>query len=167
MKLLIGTLLLPLAALAAPAHQHGVGRLDIVVDGPTLAVELSLPQDAVVGHERAPRTEAERRAAVQALALLKTPARLVAPDAAAGCQPAEATVTAPLLEGRGGGADGHADVDVSVTFRCTEPARLRQLGLPLFEALRRLERLQVQVAGPRGQRQAVVRRAAPTLTLAP
>lgn len=162
---LAGLLVLPALALAAPAHQHGVGRLDIVRDGPALVIELELPQDAVVGHERTPRTTAEQRAAAQALATLKNGAALVVPDPAAGCQAVNTAVAAPVLEGRGPAVDGHADVTLSLEFRCAEPARLKQLTLRLFDAFARLERLQVQVVGPQGQQQRVLRRPAATVSL--
>lgn len=162
-----GLLLVPACVLAAPSHQHGAGALNIVVDGPNLVLELSLPQDALVGHERTPRTVAEQQAAATVLAQLKDGAALFAPDAAAGCRLVEAQVAAPVLEQRGPAVDGHADADATYTFRCAEPAKLRQIEVRLFDAWRRLERLQVQIVGPRGQRQVALRRPARTLPLAP
>ncbi|HPA91425.1 MAG TPA: DUF2796 domain-containing protein [Quisquiliibacterium sp.] len=47
-------------AVAGPAHQHGVARLTVAVDGPTLTLELETPLDSVLGFEHAPRTERHR-----------------------------------------------------------------------------------------------------------
>ena len=164
---LLSLLLLPLPLLAAPAHQHGQGRVSVVVDGPALVIELELPQDALVGFERPPRTAAEQQAAAAALARLKDGASLFAPDAAAQCQLVQAQVQAPVLEQRGPAVGGHADADASYEFRCAEPAKLRQLEQRLFEHFRRLERLRVQVVGPRGQRQLTLQRPARTVPRTP
>lgn len=161
------TLALTPPASAAPAHQHGQGRLSVVVDGPALVIELELPQDALVGFERPPRTVAEQQAAAAALARLKDGASLFAADAAAQCQLVQAQVQAPVLEGRGPAVGGHADADVSYEFRCAEPAKLQQLEQRLFDTFRRLERLQVQRVGPAGQRQLTLKRPARSVPLKP
>ena len=51
------------AAFAGKAHQHGVARLDLAVDGGTVTIAVEMPLDALVGFERSPRTGAERQAA--------------------------------------------------------------------------------------------------------
>ncbi|MCB1546297.1 MAG: DUF2796 domain-containing protein [Hyphomicrobiaceae bacterium] len=56
------------AAFAGKAHQHGVARLDLAVDGGTVTIAVEMPLDALVGFERSPRTGAERQAAAAALA---------------------------------------------------------------------------------------------------
>ena len=79
----------------------------------------------------------------------------------------QAQVQAPVLEQRGPAVGGHADADASYEFRCAEPAKLRQVEQRLFEHFRRLERLQVQLVGPRGQRQLTLQRPARTVPLMP
>ena len=71
------------AAQAAGAHQHGVAQLEVAADGNSLTVTLDTPLDNLLGFERGPRTDAERKA-VQAMAQrLRDAARLVVPAAAA------------------------------------------------------------------------------------
>jgi hypothetical protein len=51
--------------IALPAHAqhaHGEGRLDVVIDKDSIAINLELPLDAAVGFERAPRNEREKAA---------------------------------------------------------------------------------------------------------
>ncbi|HMR69005.1 MAG TPA: DUF2796 domain-containing protein, partial [Rubrivivax sp.] len=62
--------------------------------------------------------------------------------------------------------DGHADLDATYTFACAQPARLATLEVGLFDAFRRVERVEVQAALPQGQRKAVLRRSAKVVQLA-
>jgi hypothetical protein len=157
-----------LATTAAP-HQHGVGAMDVALDGATLTLTLRLPLDSVVGFERAPRTDAERRAAAQALDTLRDAAKLFAPDAAAQCSAAQppAIDAGVLAPGAKPAAGEHADLDATYVLRCAQPAQLKAVEMPIFDALKRLQRIDVQVAGPQGQRKATLRRNARTLRLAP
>lgn len=50
-----------------PAHEHGHGTLDIVLEGEELVMELRIPGVNVVGFEHAPRDDAEREAVRRAL----------------------------------------------------------------------------------------------------
>jgi hypothetical protein len=156
------TLLLLLALpVLAPAHQkahvHGQGRLEVVVDGPLLSIALESPLDGIVGFEHPPRTAAQKQAAAQALALLKEPARLFTLPAEAGCRAEATEVVAPVLEGQAS-KDGHGDLDARWSFRCTAPDQLATLEQGLFAAFPRLVRLDVQVAGPKGQRKQTLRK---------
>ncbi len=153
-------LLLALPALA-PAHEkahvHGLATLEVVVDGPLLSIALGSPLDGIVGFEHPPRTAPQKQAAAQALALLKEPARLFTLPPEAGCRAEATEVVAPVLEGQAS-KDGHGDLDAQWTFRCTAPERLATLEQGLFAAFPRLARLEVQVAGPKGQRKQSLRR---------
>lgn len=154
--LLAPTLALLLAAtpaLAHKAHVHGVMALNLVIDGPTLSVQLTTPQDSLVGHERRPRPGAETTAAAAALALLRDAPRWLRPDAAAGCSAGPVDVMPGRLEGaaKPGETDGgHADVEASVAWRCTDIGALRGVDVLLFEHFSRTERIEVQVAGGSG-----------------
>ncbi len=170
MKLCItrGLLLLALAATVAAVgtaqahgskHVHGEMALDVALDGTVLQVQLKAPLDSLVGFERRPRSEAEKRAAAAALATLRDPARWLQPDAAAGCAPGAVELDAGPLEGDAA-TGGHADVELTVQWRCTQPAALAGLGVGLFEAFPRTRRIEVQVAGGSGPAKQTLRPAA-------
>ena len=166
-------------------HEHGVVRLDVSIEGPALTVAMTAALDNWLGFERAPRTDAERKAAAEVLARLRNPQQgtpLFVPDAAAQCQLVKAEVSAPVLEPgakpaaksgaapasppaahKGGGE--HADLEASYTFQCAQPTPLRNLELGLFEAYKRIQRIHVQVAGPKGQSKVTLRRPARSVTL--
>ena len=173
------------AAHAGKAHEHGVVRLDVSVEGSRLTIDMVAALDNWLGFERAPRTDAERKAAAEVLARLRNPQQgtpLFVPDAAAQCQLVKAEVSAPVLEpgakpaAKSGAAPAsppaahksggeHADLEASYSFQCAQPAQLRTLDLGLFDAYRRIQRIEVQVAGPKGQSKVTLRRPARSITL--
>ena len=165
-RLLLPLLLLaPLPALCAGAHDHGAARLDVALDGTRLSLTLEMPLDALLGFERAPRTDAERQAAAAALKQLRDAALLFRPDAAAQCRPVAANVNAPVLQPGAKTAGEHADADASYDFDCAAPQALKTLDVALFDTFRRLQRVDVQLAGPKAQARVVLKRPARTLTL--
>ena len=168
---------------AGKAHEHGVVRLDVSIEGSRVTIDMTAALDNWLGFERAPRTDAERKAAADVLARLRNPSQgapLFAPNAQAQCQLAQAEVSAPVLEPAAkpaaapaappppapakGGAE-HADLEASYRFQCAQPALLRSLDLGLFEAYKRIQRIEVQVAGQTGQSKVTLRRPARSVTL--
>jgi hypothetical protein len=152
------------AAMAAgKAHEHGTLKLDVAVEGNKLTIEMEAPLDNLLGFERAPRTDAERKAAADVLARLRSPDKgspLFAMDAAAQCTLGKAEVQAPVLEPGAQVAtkDEHADLDASYEFTCSKPDALRTLDVGLFDAYKRIQRIDVQVAGPKGQARVTLKR---------
>ena len=155
-------------ALAAP-HVHGVVALDVALEGPRVVLSLKAPLDSLVGFERAPRTDAERRAAADALARLREPDALFRLDAAAGCRRVSAEVAAPVLEARPGAAkgsaDGHAALEAQIAYDCARPGELKTLEVGLADTFKRIRRVDVQVAGPRGQTKVTLRGATRSVPL--
>jgi hypothetical protein len=158
-------------AWAGKAHEHGVMKLDVAVEGNTLSIALESPLDSFLGFERAPRTDAERKTAADLLTRLRAPASappLFVADTAAQCTLSKAEVRAPVLEAAAKAAskDGHADLEADYVYTCAQPAQLKALDLGLFDAYRRLKRIDVQVAGPQGQSKATLTRPARSIKLA-
>lgn len=159
-------LLLAAAGLAPPvlaqghAHAHGVIRLDVALEPGSLSLHFELPADSVVGFERAPRTEAEKKALADARQKLANAAALVGLDAAAGCVPEGApSVKSPLFEATPAAAGEHADVDAGYSWRCRQATVLKVLDLQgLLAAFPRIQRVEVQVAGPGGQLKQTLKR---------
>ena len=167
---LVGLSILCTAGLASAAkpHQHGAMKLGVAVEGAELTLVVEMPLDSLVGFERAPRTDAERKAASAALATMRDGAALFRLDAAAQCTLASAKVAAPVLE-QVAAADAkkeHADLDATYVFKCAQPARLTALEVLLFDAFKRVERIDVQAVLPQGQTKAVLRRSARVMRLA-
>ena len=154
---------------AGKAHEHGVAKLDIALAGSGIVVLLDTPLDSIVGFERAPRSDAEKTRVVAAEARLRDATQLFQLDTSAGCTLAKVVLKAPVL-GWGGAAvpekdTGHADLDASFEFQCRDASRAGAMQLGLFDAFPALSRINVQVAGPKGQVQAVLRKPASRVKL--
>ena len=160
-------------AQAAQPHEHGVARLDVMVDAGSVSIELDTPLENLLGFERAPRTDAEREKVAAVLARLRTGDALFRIDAAAGCTLAKVELMSALLElGKSGAvshsskpASDHADLNGSFEFRCKNGARAGFVEVGLFEAFPALKRIDLQVVTPKGQLKAVLRKPASRVAL--
>lgn len=158
----------PLAVLAGGAHQHGVAAMDIAVDAKRIVVQFDTPLDNLVGFERAPRTDAERKRVDEAVARLKNSDQLFKFDAAAGCKLARSSLESPVLGlgSTGQAKDGHADLRASWEFDCADTTKAAQVEVGLF-AFNQLKRVNVQLALPKGQAKRELKRPNGKLSLAP
>lgn len=146
--------LLPLPALAHEpgAHVHGVAKLEVAVDAGTLTLSLESPLDNFLGFEHRPRNDRETTAVSAMADKLKAPATLFAPTPAAQCKIATVKLESPVFEAaKPSAGEGHAELDAEFIFNCAHPEALRDLEVGLFRDFPHLRRLDVQVAGPRGQ----------------
>ena len=138
---------------AGHAHVHGIAKLDIAVDAGSLVVQFESPLDNLLGFERAPRTDAERRQVDTALARLKSPV-MFSIDPAAQCQLDRAELSSSAL--KLGHPDpkeeeqGHADIDGRFEFSCLNAHKATYVDVGLF-GFDHLQQLEVQVATPHGQ----------------
>ena len=90
-------------------------------------------------------------------ASLNKPAALFVTAPAAECAPTEVKLDSPVPEpAQKDAGDGHADLDGEFVFRCAHAEALHDVEIRLFGAFPRLQRLDVQIAGPRGQAAAVL-----------
>lgn len=156
--------------LAGKAHEHGVARVDLAAEPTRITVSLEMPMDGLVGFERAPRDDAERKAVDAGLVRLRNAATLFAIDPAAQCTAGPVVLTAPVL-GLGQAAapaknDGHADIDAVYEFTCADGFRAGFVEVGLFEAFSRLQRIEVQAVTRKGQIKATLKRPSTRLTLA-
>ena len=150
---------------AGKAHEHGALKLDMAIEGDKLTIVMAAPLDNLLGFERAPRNDAERKAAADLLVRLRSTekaASLFVADAAAQCTLGKAEVEAPVLEAgpKVAAKDEHAGLDASYEFSCAKPGELRSVDVGLLEAYKRIKRIDVQIAGPKGQAKVTLRRPA-------
>ncbi len=147
----------PLAAFgqAQRAHVHGLVKLDIVVEGPSVVVEMQSPLDNFVGFEHAPKTDAEKKAAQAAVTQLRAADQLFRIDPAANCKLGPVTLRSAALglgktEAAAAG-DPHADLDGTFAFNCTNAAAAKFVELGLFGAFNGLRQIDAQILAPQGQ----------------
>ncbi len=97
---------------ALEAHEHGIGALNIAVDGETVAMEFHAPGADIVGFEYE-ATSAEDRAAIDdAVAILAKPLDLFVLPSAAACNVVQASAALESEEAHDEhGHDDHAEAD--------------------------------------------------------
>jgi hypothetical protein len=154
------------AAPAPAVHSHGGARLTIAVDANMLTLEFESPLENLVGFENTPRNEKQKAAVQRMSEVLQKADRLFIPSAAAQCVLQSARFDSPVLAAEKGAtaksggaahagqgaADGHADINGTIVFRCERSGQLRDLEVALFDSFPGVKRLDVQIAGVRGQK---------------
>lgn len=143
---------------AAGAHVHGVAKMLVAMEGNNLQIELISPLDNLVGFERAPRNDKERKAVQKMMDQLNDPQALIVPTAAAKCTHSKTEIDAPILQSKSETEhvhdknDGkHAEMEAILSFQCADPSALKSIEVRLFEAFPNLQRIQAEVAAPGGQ----------------
>ena len=172
--------LLPLAALAADehdhdhdhehgslgAHEHGVARLNAVLDDKALELELESPAMNLVGFEHLATTDADKAKVAAARKQLEQPLALFMLPKAAGCVVSSQELESPLFgdkpeddhdhatDGKGAAAHDHdhSEIHAHYQFTCATPAALKNLDLAnIFKTFPATLKIQVQLIGPSGQ----------------
>jgi hypothetical protein len=160
----------PPAALAqGHAHVHGLAKLDIAVEAKMITVSFETPLDNLVGFERAPRTDSERKRADEAVNRLRDGDAMFRFDPAAGCRLAGVELSSAALKlGRTEAApkDGHAELEGEWQFDCADATRAGFVEVGLF-AFNQLKRVQVQLALPKAQLKRELKRPHTRIVLGP
>ena len=145
---------LPAEAQQQHAHVHGQIKLDVAVDGPTVVIDMASPLDNIVGFERAPKTDAEKKTVEDAVAQLRAADKLFIIDPAANCKLGPVDLrSAALGLGKPDASEpeGHADLDATFSFNCTNAAAARFIDLNLFSVFKGLRQVDSQIASSQGQ----------------
>ena len=159
------------------AHQHGLGVLNIAIEGSRVDIALEIPSHDIVGFEHAAVSDEEKSLIARAKVLLGKPLNVFAPASAAGCNVVSSSV---LIDGDGShshehgdhdhdhddkdhahdshGTDehaehgsGHSEVHATYTLKCSSPGKLNAFNLTLFELFPNAVALDVNVVTDSGQ----------------
>ncbi len=152
------------------AHEHGVGRLNAVLDGQTLELELDSPAMNLVGFEHVATTAADKAKVAAARKQLENPSALFNLPKAAGCVISSQELNSPLFgdkpeadhddddhdhDAKDGAHEHHHDhseIHAHYQFTCATPTALSNLDLTqLFKTFPATQKIQVQLIGPSGQ----------------
>jgi hypothetical protein len=152
--LLAATAFAPAQAQQQHAHVHGQLKLDVAVDGPTVVIAMDSPLDNIVGFERAPKTDAEKKTVEDAVAQLRAADKLFVIDPAANCKLGPVDLRSGALGLGNPDPDepvGHADMDATFSFNCTNAAAARFIDVNLFTAFKGTRQIDSQIASAQGQ----------------
>ncbi|MDF9775362.1 DUF2796 domain-containing protein [Pseudomonas baetica] len=150
------------------AHEHGVGRLNAVLDGKTLELELESPAMNLVGFEHVATSDADKAKVVAARARLEQPLALFNLSKAAGCVVENQELESPLFGDTPDADDDHdedakdedghehhhdhSEIHAHYQFTCATPDALKTLDLAnIFNTFPATRKIQVQLIGPSGQ----------------
>ncbi|MDD9952683.1 MAG: DUF2796 domain-containing protein [Zetaproteobacteria bacterium] len=119
------------------AHEHGVGKLNLVSEGDQVIVELEVPAHDIVGFEYQPKTPEQQSKVAAAMAYLKVAKSNLELPAAAQCHPhKEPKVEANLS------AKAHAEFQMTYHFTCKNISQLtflKVLGFKQFTGMKKLK----------------------------
>ncbi|MCP1465727.1 DUF2796 domain-containing protein [Pseudomonas sp. S3E17] len=152
------------------AHEHGVGRLNAVLDGQALELELDSPAMNLVGFEHLATTAADKAKVAAARKQLENPLALFNLPKAAGCVISSQELNSPLFgdkpeadhddddddhDAKDGAHEHHHDhseIHAHYQFTCATPTALGNLDLTqVFKTFPATQKIQVQLIGPSGQ----------------
>ena len=175
---------------ALDAHEHGVGALNIVFDGASVAMQFEAPGADIVGFEYQAETEEDRAAIDDAVAILAKPLELFALSTDAHCNvtQARAALTGGTRDEDHGDHsehnhedhahddhhDEHHEGDAHIRhsgfqgeylISCGNPDAHSGIGFPYFEVFENARELEVQILTPSGAQAFEVTREAPILDI--
>lgn len=152
------------------AHEHGVGRLNAVLDGQALELELDSPAMNLVGFEHLATTDSDKAKVAAARKQLEQPLALFNLPAAAGCVVSSQELKSPLFgdkpeadhdddddhdhdaKGAHEHHHDHSEIHAHYQFTCATPTALSNLDLTqVFKTFPATVKIQVQLIGPSGQ----------------
>jgi hypothetical protein len=155
---------------AHEAHVHGVGRLDVALDGNTLSLHLDSPLINLVGFEH-PANSAPDKQAVQKMGVqLRSAADIFVTTPAAQCKTVSVKLVSAALDptllgeaaapagGKPAHANGdHADLDGDFVLQCAHPEKLQGIDVRLFDAFPGFHQIDVQAVTPKRQSAATLK----------
>lgn len=145
------------------SHVHGVGKLNVALDGKDLIIELGSPAANIVGFEHAPKNEQQIHEMHEALELLGSGEKMFALTAKAQCNLHEANVDNDMVEGHHhehekGHSEkdhtdetGHSEFSATYHFKCEDPNSLKAINVMLFSHFPGFEEIEVQLLTPKRQ----------------
>jgi hypothetical protein len=157
-------------------HEHGVGRLNIAIEGKRVSMELEVPGADIVGFEHKASTEEQKAAVSKAIATLKGALRIFELPAEAKCELAEAKVEIGAedhdhdaaghekAEHEGKEEEGHhSEFHATYAIGCTAPEKLTGIAFRYFELFAGARKLDINIVTEKGQNHYEVTRESPKL----
>ena len=175
------------------AHEHGVGQLDIAIDGQQVAMELHAPGADIVGFEYAAESDADLAAVDAAATTLAGPLDLFVLPEAAGCSVVTAAAGLESEEEHDDHDDqhddhedehadehdehddeghddhasetGHTEFHAEYLLTCATPSAITEINFAYFDTFPNALEVEVQIISDAGATSFEVERDAPVLNL--
>ena len=175
---LILPLLIPTQVKAADsAHEHGVARIFIAVEGHKIEIEMIVAGADAVGFEHAASSDNEKQKVAIAASSLRDVNRLITLSPKADCRAKEVEVTSGLMEDnkenssqkhdhhhKGGHKEVHSEFIAHYHFHCEFPSKLTEAKFGFFKMFPSAHELEAKWITPQGQGTSTLTAEAPSLT---
>jgi hypothetical protein len=159
-------------AFAHEAHEHGVARMDLALEGQKVEITLETPLANVLSFEHAPETEAQKKEVHAVAAVMQKAESLFIFPVEAQCRVEEVSLKSEAIEHtllapnapvhkeknhsdeKNHAKEMHADLDVEVSFLCSRPEKIDSVTVDLFRAFPNLREIEVRMVTRKGQKAA-------------
>lgn len=146
-QLFLTVLSLPACLWAHEAHEHGVARLQIAVDGKQINFIFESPGDSIYGFEHEAKSPAEKKAQKEAIDYLKEKfADVVEIDSALKCQLTNKKVAIEKEEG-----EDHSEVHGEWIAKCEKSPTQSALQINFSKRFKKLSLLKVDLISDQKQ----------------
>lgn len=161
------------------AHEHGVGTLNIAIEGNTVEMAFEAPGADIVGFEYEAETDTDRAAVEAAVATLGAPLDLFVMPDAANCTVVKAEAELEGEHEHDEGHDdhgeddhddhaeeaGHTEFHAEYTLTCDAPDALSEITFAYFDAFPNAKEVELQLITTTGAQAYEVERDAPVLQM--
>ncbi|MFD3191935.1 DUF2796 domain-containing protein [Sedimentitalea sp. HM32M-2] len=166
------------------AHEHGVGQLDIAIEGERVSLELHAPGADIVGFEHHAESAEDRAAVDDAVAILARPLALFVLPAAAECSVVEASAELEAeghdehdaheeyedehaeADGHENEEGGHTEFHAEYALDCAQPSAIERIEFAYFETFPNAREIELQLVTDTGAKAFEIERDTPVLDLA-
>ena len=161
------------------SHEHGLGTLNIAVEGKLIYMELEAPGADIVGFEHPAKSAEDKAAIAKAKATLSKAAKVMVLPKAAGCDLERVSVELVTGDDHDGhdhghdhgkekkkGADGesHTEFFAKYRFGCADPDAVTGIQFPYFKTFGKAAKLRIQMISRRGTAGYTVVRKSPSVS---
>ena len=166
--------------LAHEAHEHGVARINLSVEGQKAGIELETPLANLISFEHMPETDTQKEEIRSMAKVMRDAERLFLFPVEANCRLEKISLAskainddllssdAPSLAAGANdgnkktdshgeakkGEENHVDLDAEITFICRRPEKLNRVEVGMFKAFPNLNKIEVRLVTSRGQKAA-------------
>ena len=157
-------------------HEHGVGHLNIAVEGKRVSMELEVPGADIVGFEHEASTQAQKAAVSKATATLKSALQVfvLPPEAKCNLAAAEVAIGAEDHDHEAAGHDNvkheseeeeghHSEFHATYAIDCAAPENLSGIRFRYFELFAGARKLDINLVTDKGQNHYEVTRESPNM----
>lgn len=131
----------------AGAHEHGHGKVNMVIEGKVLSIELEVPGADIVGFEHEAKSKTDKAKVDNGIKDLKNASIVFAIPAAAGCKLGKSDVEIRREEG-----EDHNEFYATYEFECSNMTKLSTIDFVFFKRFKNSEELETSVVTTKGSK---------------